>query len=72
MKWEAADDLAALSDVDLMGKLRSAAANVSKQKKRVADAEAAGGSDEKAMEALTNWQTRKAALEAEVDRRKKK
>lgn len=71
-EMEAADDLAALSDVDLMGKLRSAAANVSKQKKRVADAEAGGVSDEKAMEALTNWQTRKAALEAEVDRRKKK
>lgn len=69
---EAADDLAALSDVDLMSKLRSAAANVSKHKKRIADAEADGRSDEKAMEALANWQSRKAALEAEVDRRKKK
>lgn len=71
-EMEAAEDLTALSDVELMGKLNSAAANASKHKKALANSKSKGEENEKAAEAFEVWTQRKAALKAEVERRKKK
>lgn len=66
------EDLSQLSDVDLMKRINSATANVSKRKKEVAETEAAGGDVEKARAAYVTWTARKEALAAELERRKKK
>lgn len=66
------EDLSALEDMDLMGKLRSATSNVSKHRKTVNELTAAGKDTEKALAALTRWEDRKRLLESEVERRKKK
>lgn len=69
---QAAEDLTALPDVDLISKLQSASVQESKNKKKVADAKAKGEENEKAAAALEYWSTYKQALKAEVARRKKK
>lgn len=66
------EDLAALADVDLMRKLQSAQVNVSKQRKRLADASADGKDTAKIEAALNLWTDKKTMYEAEVARRKKK
>jgi hypothetical protein len=71
-EMEATEDLTALSDVELVGKLNSANSNVSKHKKKLDDAKAKGEENEKAAAAYEVWTQRKAALKAEVERRKKK
>lgn len=71
-EMEAAEDLTALSDVELVGKLNSANSNVSKHKKKLDDAKVKGEKNEKAAAAYEVWAQRKAALKAEVERRKKK
>lgn len=68
----AAEDLTALSDVDLISKLQSASVQESKNKKKVADAKAKGEENEKAAAALEYWSAYKQTLKAEVARRKKK
>ena len=65
-------ELETLSDLDLVAKLKSANSNVSKHRKAVADAVAAGSPDEKAEAALARWIDKKKALQDEMDRRKKK
>lgn len=69
---EPVEDLSVLSDVDLLRKLQSAKVNVSKQRRRLADAGKSGTSVEAVKAALQNWEARKAALEAETENRKKK
>lgn len=69
---EAVQDLARLTDVDLMRQLNSASANESKHRKAVAVARETGEPDEKAEAAFERWSARKLALKAELDRRKKK
>jgi len=69
---EAAEDLAALSDVELMKKIQSAKVNVSKNKKRLAELQKAGEVDDKVATLLDTWLHRLDDLEAERDRRKKK
>lgn len=69
---EVAESLSAMTDVELIGKLRSAAVNVSKNKKAAAVAKEKGEDPSKAETALKNWSDRKAAIEAEIERRKKK
>ncbi len=69
---EPAEDLSALSEIDLMKQLNSASANVSKHKKSVNAAQSAGESNEKAEAALQRWSARKTALQEEIGRRKKK
>ena len=59
---ETAEDLTALSDVELVGKLNSANSNVSKHKKKLDDAKAKGEKNEKAAAAYEMWTQRKAAL----------
>lgn len=65
---EAAEDLAELSDVELMKKIQSAKVNISKNKKRVAE----GNADEKAAALYDSWVQRLDELEIERERRKKK
>lgn len=69
---EAAEDLAALSDVDLMKKIQSAKVNVSKNKRRLAELQSSGASDEKVAALFDTWVDRLDTLEKERDRRKKK
>lgn len=69
---ETSAELNSLSDVELIGKLNSATANVSKHKKKLDEANAKGEENPKAAAALEMWTQRKAALKAEMDRRKKK
>ena len=69
---EAAADLAALSDVDLMKKIQSAKVNVSKNKRRLADLKSSGTSDEKVTALFDTWVDRLDTLEKDRDRRKKK
>ena len=69
---QAAEDLASLSDVELLSKLQSAQSQESKQKKKVAVAASGNKTDEKAIAALETWSARKRELKAEVERRKKK
>ncbi len=71
-EMEEAENLAALSDVDLMGKLKSAEVQVSKQSKKVADAKAKGEENETALASLELWTAKKSALKAELEKRKKK
>lgn len=71
-KMQQREDLSALSDVDLIGKLRSAMVNTSKHKKKAEAAAAAGTPDEKAEASYRSWLTRKQELQEELDRRKKK
>lgn len=66
---EASEDLAALTDVELMKKIQSAKVNISKNKKRLAESETF---DDKTTALYQTWQQRLIALEAERDRRKKK
>lgn len=66
---EASEDLAALSDVELMKKIQSAKVNISKNKKRLAESDT---TDDKTTALYQTWQQRLIALEAERDRRKKK
>ena len=69
---EPEEDLAELSEIDLMMQLRSASANESKQRKIVKTSQAKGETNEKAEASLEKWSLRKQALKAEVERRKKK
>lgn len=71
-EMEAAEDLSKISDVDLMGQLRSAGVQESKAKKAVEEAHAKGTPNEKAEAAFVKWSNRKKELKAEIDRRKKK
>ena len=71
-EMKSAEDLSALSDVELMAKLNSASVNVSKHKKRLDTAKAKGAETEKAAAAYEMWQTKKSLLKEEVERRKKK
>lgn len=68
----AAEDLSNISDVDLIGQLRSAGVQESKAKKAVEEARSKGLSNDKAEAALEKWGNRKKTLKAELDRRKKK
>lgn len=67
-----AEDISALSDVDLIGRLRSAQTNESKQKKALATALQTGADTERPEAALARWSARKKMLQDEVNRRKKK
>jgi hypothetical protein len=69
---QAAESLSKLSEMELMKQLQSAASNESKHKKTVNEARAAGETNEKAEAAYARWSARKATLQAEVARRKKK
>lgn len=71
-EMEAAEDLSKISDVDLMGQLRSAGVQESKAKKAVEESRAKGTPNEKAEAAFVKWSNRKKELKAEIDRRKKK
>lgn len=71
-EMEAAEDLTKISDVDLMGQLRSASVQESKAKKAVEEAKAKKQPNEKAEAAFVKWSNRKKVLKAEIDRRKKK
>lgn len=65
---ETVENLAELSDVELMKKIQSAKVNISKNKKRMAE----GNTDEKATALYDSWLQRLSELENERDRRKKK
>lgn len=67
-----ADELAALSEIDLMKQLQSAASNQSKHRKSMRLAQEAGEKDPRAEAAFKKWSERKAMLQQEVERRKKK
>lgn len=67
-----AEDLTAMSDVDLMGRLRSAQVQESKQKAKVAAAKGKKKKNERAEASLAYWSARKEELKAELERRKKK
>lgn len=69
---QAAEDLTALSDVDLISKLQSASVQESKNRKKVANAKAKGEENRKAAAALEYWSNYKQVLKTEVARRKKK
>lgn len=69
---QAAEDLTALTDVDLISKLQSASVQESKNRKKVADAKAKGEENGKAAAALEYWSNYKQVLKTEVARRKKK
>lgn len=71
-EMEATEDLTKISDVDLMGQLRSAGVQESKAKKAVEEAKAKKQPNEKAEAAFVKWSNRKKILKAEIDRRKKK
>ena len=71
-EMEAVEDFSKLSEIDLMKQLNSATANESKHRKTVNQAKEKGEPNEKAEAALTRWSARKAALQEEVARRKKK
>ncbi len=67
-----AEDLSAMSDVDLMGRLRSAQVQESKQRAKVAASKGKKKKNERAEAALTYWTARKEELREELERRKKK
>lgn len=71
-EMEQAEDYSKLSEIDLMKKLQSAAANESKHRKTVNAAKEKGESNERAEAALVRWSATKKALQDEVARRKKK
>lgn len=66
------EDLAALSDMELLRKLNSAKANQSKRKAELKKAQEAGTDTQIAAEALDRWTATRARIEAEIDTRKKK
>lgn len=72
MQTAPVEDLAALSDLDLVKKLNSARANQSKQRKAIKTAEADGKDTTAATAALESWTETRARIEAEIERRKKK
>lgn len=72
METAPVEDLAALSDLDLVKKLNSARANQSKQRKAIKKAEADGKDTTAATAALENWTATRERIEAEIERRKKK
>ena len=61
------------SDLELSRLMNSAAANTSKQKKRLEEAQADGDQEriEAATTALATWEAKKAAVKAELEKRKK-
>ena len=71
---EKAEELSKLSDVELVNKRRSAEVNISKRKKALEAARDAQdeGKIEKEESALSNWQEKKAAIDRELEARKKK
>lgn len=69
---EAAEDLSAMSDVDLMSRLRSAGVQESKQRAKVAASKGKKKKNERAETALAYWTARKEELREELERRKKK
>lgn len=71
-EMEAVEDLSKISDVDLMGQLRSAGVQESKAKKAVETAREKGEANEKAEAAFEKWSNRKKMLKEEAERRKKK
>lgn len=71
-EMEQAEDYSKLSEIDLMKKLQSAAANESKHRKTVNAAKEKGESNERAEAAQVRWSATKKALQDEVARRKKK
>ena len=66
------EDMASLSDMELMRKLNSAKANQSKRKKELKLAEDSGIDTSAAVEALDRWTATRARIEAEINTRKKK
>jgi len=72
METAPVEDLAELSDLDLVKKLNSARANQSKQRKAIKKAEADGKDTTAATAALENWTATRERIEAEIERRKKK
>ncbi len=65
------EDLADVSDIDLLKKLNSARANLSKATSRRAKAEAEHADTSSADEAVAKWTEIRASVEAEIERRKK-
>lgn len=70
-KAEPAEDLTALSDLDLVKKLNSARTNQSKQRAAIKKAQDAGKDAAMAEEALAAWTETRARIEAEIESRKK-
>ncbi len=68
----ASEEIAALTDVELLRKLQSARTNASKRKKELESLAAAGCDTAHAEESLAQWVARRDTIQAEVDRRKKK
>ena len=68
-----AKELEAATDLELSQQLNSAAANTSKQKKRLEEATAAGDEEkiEAATMALNRWEAKKNTIKAELEKRKK-
>ena len=66
-----AEDLTLLTDVELLRRLQSAKANVSKPKKALEGVRAKGQDPTSREEALARWNERKRLLQEETDRRKK-
>lgn len=71
-RMEEEKELSALDDMELMRKHRSAVANLSKHRRRLAEAGASGAGTEDEAGAVRTWEARRDALAAEIDRRKKK
>ena len=71
-KVEPVEDLAGLSDLDLVKKLNSARANQSKQRKAIKTAEESGNDPTAATAALESWTETRTRIEDEIERRKKK
>lgn len=71
---EKANELAGLTAVELIEKRRSAEVNISKRKKNLKEAEQAGDEEkiDREKSALATWLERKAAIDREVEARKKK
>lgn len=69
---EAQENYSELSEMELMKRLQSAAAQESKHKKAVALANEKGEPNEKAEAAFARWSAKKKALQEEVAQRKKK
>lgn len=72
MQTAPVEDLAALSDLELVKKLNSARANQSKQRKAIKTAETEGKDTTAATAALESWTDTRTRIEAEIERRKKK
>ena len=70
-EMEKAVELSSLSDIELLGQLRSAQANVSKHKKALKEAKTPE-EKEKYSASLARWEERRDILREETERRKKK